>query len=128
MSRLMRDFFFKETVMNIQIFGRKKSSATKKAERYFSERRIKFHSVDLDDKQMSRGELESILSGLDDKEELIDKESKLYKSKFAYLKFDLFTELLANQELIKLPVVRNGKKSAAGDRPEIWSKWIDEDK
>jgi len=114
--------------MNIQIFGRKKSSATKKAERFFSERRIKYHLVDLDEKQMSRGELENILSGLNDKEELIDKDSKLYKAKYAYLKFDIFTELLANQELIKLPVIRNGKKAAAGDMPEIWKKWIDDEK
>lgn len=114
--------------MNIQIFGRKKSSGTKKAERFFSERRVKYHLVDLDEKQMSRGELESILSGLDDKEELIDKDSKLYKAKFAYLKFDIFTELLANQELIKLPVIRNGKKAAVGDKPDIWKKWVEEEK
>ncbi|HAQ61476.1 TPA: ArsC family transcriptional regulator [Candidatus Delongbacteria bacterium] len=113
--------------MNIQIFGRKKSSATKKAERFFSERRIKFHSVDIDEKQISKGELESIFAGLENKEDLIDKDSKLYKAKYAYLRFDIFTELLANQELIKLPVIRNGKKAAVGDRPEIWKKWIDED-
>jgi arsenate reductase (glutaredoxin) len=114
--------------MNIQIFGRKKSSATKKAERFFSERRIKFHSVDIDEKQMSRGELESVFAGIEDKDDLIDKESKLYKAKYAYLKFDIFTELLANQELIKLPVIRNGKKVTAGDRPEVWNKWIEEEK
>jgi len=111
--------------MNIQIFGRKKSSATKKAERFFSERRIKFHSVDLDEKQMSKGELDSIFSGLENKEDLIDKDSKLYKAKYAYLKFDIFTELLTNQELIKLPVIRNGKKVTAGDQTEVWKKWID---
>lgn len=113
--------------MNIQIFGRKKSSATKKAERFFSERRIKYHLVDLDEKQMSKGELDAVFSGLENKEDLIDKDSKLYKAKYAYLKFDIFTELFANQELIKLPVIRNGKKAAAGDMPDIWKKWIEED-
>lgn len=113
--------------MNIQIFGRKKSSSTKKAERFFSERRIKFHSVDLDEKQISKGELESIFAGMENKDDLIDKDSKMYKAKYAFLKFDVFTELLANQELIKLPVIRNGKKVTAGDRTEVWKKWIEED-
>ncbi len=113
--------------MNIQIFGRKKSSATKKAERFFSERRIKFHSVDLDEKQISKGELESIIAGMDNKDDLIDKDSKLYKAKYAYLRFDIFTELLTNQELIKLPVIRNGKKVTAGEQTEVWKKWIEED-
>lgn len=114
--------------MNIQIFGRKKSSLTKKAERFFSERRIKFHSVDLNEKQMSKGELESVISSLGSADELIDKDSKLYKSKFAYLQFDVKEELLANQEMLKLPVVRNGKKATAGDAPEIWKKWIKDEK
>ncbi len=114
--------------MNIQIFGRKKSSATKKAERFFSERRIKFHLVDLNEKNMSKGELESVISALGGAEELIDKDSKLYQSKFAYLQFDPKEELLANQEMIKLPVVRNGKKATAGDCPEVWKKWIEDEK
>lgn len=114
--------------MNIQIFGRKKSSLTKKAERFFSERRIKFHSVDVDEKQMSKGELESVISALGSADELIDKESKLYKSKFAYLQFDAKEELLVNQEMLKLPVVRNGKKATAGEAPEVWKKWIEDEK
>jgi len=110
--------------MNIQIFGRKKSSSTKKAERFFSERRIKYHLVDLDEKPVSRGEMEAIYSGIENKEDLIDKDSKLYRSKYAYMKFDIFDELLANQEMLKLPVVRNGKKVFAGDRPDDWKKLI----
>ncbi|MBU4487421.1 MAG: ArsC family transcriptional regulator [Candidatus Delongbacteria bacterium] len=114
--------------MNIQIFGRKKSSSTKKAERFFSERRIKYHLVDLDEKPVSRGEMEAIYSGMDIKEDLIDKESKLYKSKYAYLKFDIFEELSSNQEMLRLPIVRNGKKVTAGDQPEVWKKMIDVEK
>lgn len=111
--------------MNIQIFGRKKSSATKKAERFFSDRRIKFHSVDIDEKPVSKGELEAIFSGIEIKDDLIDKDSKLYKSKYAFLKFDIFEELMANQEMLNLPIVRNGKQVSAGDNPEIWKKWIE---
>ena len=114
--------------MNIQIFGRKKSSLTKKAERFFSERRLKFHSVDLDEKPMSKGELESIIAAIGSADELIDKDSKLYKSKFSYLQFDAKEELLANQEMIKLPVVRNGRKATAGESPEVWKKWIEDEK
>jgi len=115
--------------MNIQIFGRKKSSATKKAERFFSERRIKYHSVDLDEKKMSRGELESVISALGDPKELVDKESKLYKSKYAYLSFNVTEELLENQEMLKLPVVRNGRKASVGaDCQDVWKKWIEEEK
>ena len=114
--------------MNIQIFGRKKSSLTKKAERFFSERRIKFHSVDLDEKPMSRGELEKVISAVGDAQQLVDKESKLYKSKFAFLQFDVKEELLENQEMLKLPIVRNGNKAAAGECTDIWLKWIEEDK
>lgn len=114
--------------MNIQIFGRKKSSLTKKAERFFSERRIKFHSVDLDEKPMSRGELEKVISAVGDAQQLVDKESKLYKSKFAFLQFDVKEELLENQEMLRLPIVRNGNKATAGDAPEVWKKWIEEDK
>ncbi|MDY0017329.1 MAG: ArsC/Spx/MgsR family protein [Candidatus Delongbacteria bacterium] len=114
--------------MNIQIFGRKKSSLTKKAERFFSERRIKFHSVDLDEKPMSRGELEAVISGVGGAENLIDKDSKLYKSKYAYLSFDAKEELLANQEMIRLPIVRNGKNATAGESTDKWLKWIEEEK
>ena len=46
--------------MNIQIFGTKKSFDTKKAQRWFKERRIKFQFIDLKEKGMSRGELESV--------------------------------------------------------------------
>lgn len=115
--------------MNIQIFGRKKSSLTKIAERFFSERRIKFHSVGLDEKPMSRGELESVISATGDALQLIDKESKLYKSKFAYLQFDAKEELLENQEMLKLPIVRNGRKvTVGGECQDEWLKWIEEDK
>ena len=46
--------------MNIQIFGTKKSFDTKKAQRYFKERRVKFQFIDLKEKGMSKGELESV--------------------------------------------------------------------
>lgn len=64
--------------MNIQIFGTKKCSDTRKAERYFKERRIDFHFRDLSEKGISKGELENIKRAFD-VEELIDKEGKQYQ-------------------------------------------------
>ncbi|MFO7810445.1 MAG: ArsC family transcriptional regulator [Candidatus Delongbacteria bacterium] len=110
--------------MNIQIFGRKKSNQTKKAQRFFSDRGIKFHFVDLDQKIISKGELDNIMSALKEKEELLNKDSKLYRSKFLYLQFDLFEELLSNQEMISIPIVRNGNKATVGYCPDTWKLWI----
>ena len=58
--------------MNIQIFGKSKSFDTKKAERYFKERGIKFQSVDLPTKGLSKGELNSVLAAVGDIDKLID--------------------------------------------------------
>ncbi|MBN2788628.1 MAG: ArsC family transcriptional regulator [Candidatus Delongbacteria bacterium] len=110
--------------MNIQIFGRKKSKETKKAERFFSDRRIQFHSVDLDEKEMSKGELERVKNAVGGAEEMIDKESQLFKKKFQYLEYDAEEELLEDQSLLKLPIVRNGGKATVGYEPDIWKEWI----
>jgi len=110
--------------MNIQIFGRKKSKDTKKAERFFSDRRIEFHLVNLDEKEMSKGEFEKIKTAVGGAEEMIDKDSQLFKKKFQYLEFDADEELLDDQSLLKLPIVRNGGKATVGYEPEIWLKWI----
>ena len=69
--------------MNIQIFGRKKCFDTKKAERYFKERGIKFQSVDINSKGLSRGELDSVLAAVGSLDSLIDE--KEYKSGRAYV-------------------------------------------
>ena len=62
--------------MNIQIFGKSKSFDTKKAERYFKERGIKFQSVDLPTKGLSKGELNSVLAAVGDIDKLIDPKAK----------------------------------------------------
>lgn len=110
--------------MNIQIFGRKKSKDTKKAERFFSDRRIQFHSVDLDEKEMSKGELDRVKNAVGGAEEMIDKESQLFKKKFQYLQYDAEEELLEDQSLLKLPIVRNGGKATVGYEPEVWKEWV----
>lgn len=111
--------------MNIQIFGVKKCFDTKKAERHFKERRIKYQFINLDEKPMSKGELKSVISAVG-LSELIDKNSKAYKALNmgrivnANVKEEL---ILENPGLIKTPVVRNGRQATVGYRPEVWKDW-----
>ncbi len=110
--------------MNIQIFGTKKSSDTKKAERFFKERNIKFHFRNLAEKGISKGELENIarVIHIDD---LIDKEGKQFRKKnFAYMVFNTEEELLEDALLFKTPIVRNGNKVTIGYEPDIWKEWL----
>ena len=109
--------------MNIQIFGRSKCFDTKKAERYFKERRIKFQYIDIDKYPMSNGEFRSVKSavGLAALMNESAKDAEILK----YLAYDADKEekMLENQKLIKTPVVRNGKQATVGYCPEIWETW-----
>ena len=109
--------------MNIQIFGKSKCFDTKKAERYFKERRIKFQKIDLIGVGMSRGEFSSIRSvvGIDD---MIDSKSPGSEIlKYLAYEADREEKLLENPAFIKTPIVRNGKKATVGYCPEIWKSW-----
>ncbi len=112
--------------MNIQIFGTKKCFDTKKAERYFKERGIKYQFIDMKEKGMSRGEFNSVAAALGGAEKLIN-ESARDKDTLALMKYlsedDRNEKLLENPQLIKTPVVRNGKKATMGYCPEIWKEW-----
>jgi len=109
--------------MNIQIFGKQKCFDTKKAERYFKERGIKFQRIDILGVGMSRGEFNSVKSvlGLG---AMVDG-AALGAEIIKYLAYDADKEekLFANPELMKTPIVRNGKKATAGYCPEIWKEW-----
>ena len=109
--------------MNIQIFGKSKCFDTKKAERFFKERRIKYQYVDVLKYGMSMGELTSVKNavGLDN---LIDKNDEDYPL-VQYLASDSakLEKLYEDAYLIKTPVVRNGKQATVGYCPEIWSQW-----
>ena len=112
--------------MNLQIFGTKQCKNTKKAEMFFKERRISYHLVNLAEKPMSKGELQSVLSAVP-AENLLDTESKAYKSQnLQYMKFDVVSKLLENPALFKTPIIRNGKKATAGFEPDTWKKWLEE--
>ncbi|KAF0141499.1 MAG: arsenate reductase-like protein [Stygiobacter sp.] len=109
--------------MNIQIFGTKSCNDTKKAERFFKERRINFHFRDLNEKGIAKGELENITRVIP-LEHLIDKEGKQYKKRnMQFMVFDLEEELLADPLLLVTPIVRNGKEVTIGYQPDVWKKW-----
>ena len=95
--------------MNIQIFGTSKCFDTKKAQRYFKERGIKFQMIDLKEKEMSRGEFENVARALGGWEQLVNPAAK--------------DKQFENQQLFKTPIVRNGKKATVGYQPEIWKTW-----
>lgn len=106
----------------IQIFGTKKCKESAKALRFFKERNIKIHFVDLAEKGMSKGELQNI-SRFIPMNELIDTESREYeKLNLKYIKFVIEEELLLHPLLIKTPVVRSGKKASSGYKPETWAE------
>ena len=109
--------------MNIQIFGTLKCWDTRKAQRYFMERGIRFQFVDLAEKGPSKGEMASLNAavGIDN---LIDREGKEYARKnLKYLAHDVEEELLNDPLLLKTPIVRNGGKATVGYQPEVWKQW-----
>ncbi len=115
-------------IMNIQIIGTKKCSDTKKAQRFFKERSVKFHFLDLNEKPLSKGELTKITAKIG-KDNIIDTESKEYKKKgLAWMDFDPVEEVLENNQLLKTPVIRNGNEVTVGYDQKVWALWIKEGK
>ena len=112
--------------MNIQIFGTKKNADARKAERFFKERGVKFQYVDLKEKGLSKGELQSVLQAVGGLDQLIDPTAKDRDllTLLEYLTPEAkFEKLLENQQLLKQPVVRNGKRATVGYTPDIWKEW-----
>ena len=110
-------------MMNIQIFGKSKCFDSKKAERYFKERRIKFQRIDLAGVGLSRGEFNSVKAAVG-LSTMIDG-SVPGAEILQYLAYDADREekLLENPAFIKTPIVRNGKKATVGYCPEVWKSW-----
>ena len=112
--------------MNIQIFGTKKNFDSKKAERYFKERGIKYQFIDMKEKGLSKGEFQSVCQAVGGDNKLIDTDCK-DKDLLALITYiaeeDKAEKILENQSIIKVPVVRNGKQATVGYQPEIWKNW-----
>ena len=112
--------------MNIQIFGTKKCNGTKKAERFFKERGIKYQFIDMKKYGMSGGEFDSVLRAVGGIEKLVDwngKDPDLDLIRYMADQRDQEDRVFENQGLMKLPVVRNGKQATVGYCPETWATW-----
>ena len=97
--------------MNVIIYGTKKCAETRKAERFFRERRISAQFRDLADKPLAEGELKNIAAG-HRLEELIDSGSAAYERRgLAHMEFDPFEELLRDSSLLVTPIIRIDRKS-----------------
>ena len=109
--------------MNIQIFGLKKCRETQKTERYFKERRILYHFVDLAERGLSKGELDKIKTAVG-LEKLLNFGSKEYvRLNMQYIIHNREEMLLKHPMLLNTPIVRNGPKASVGYCPEIWQGW-----
>ena len=112
--------------MNIQIFGTKKCNDTKKAERYFKERGMKFQFIDMKEKGMSKGEFTSVAQvngGLENMLNVDCKDQDAYALIIYTAEEDKLEKILENQQVIKTPIVRNGKQSTIGYQPDVWKGW-----
>lgn len=110
--------------MNIQVFGTKKCQDTRKTERYFKERGISYHFVDLNIRGLSKGELDKVKAAVGGYNNLIDTAGKEYqKRNLKYIIHDVAEELVAHPALLKTPIVRNGAHATVGYRPEVWQEW-----
>ena len=116
----------KEIQMNIQIFGTKKCNDTKKAERFFKERGIKYQFIDMKEKGMSKGEFTSVAQANGGLENMVNWEGK-DQDTLALIKYiaeeDKLAKVLENPSVIRTPIVRNGKQSTIGYQPEVWKGW-----
>lgn len=112
--------------MNIQIFGSKKNNDSKKAERWFKERNISFQFIDIKEKGLGKGEFNSVCQAVGGIDNIIDLECK-DKDLLALVKYitadQKADKILENQQIIKLPVVRNGKQATVGYQPAVWKGW-----
>lgn len=111
--------------MNIQIYGMAKSFDTKKAERYFKERKIKVQMIDLARFGLSPREFETVRAavGLTN---MINKKAKDYEASFIEHLADeeaIIDKLFETPTLYNAPFVRNGRSVTVGYCPDIWKTW-----
>ena len=112
--------------MNIQIFGKNKCFDTKKAERYFKERRVKYQLVDLIRFGLSGKEFDAVIRGVGGIDNLIDwncKDDAITLMKYMDDTVAKEDKVFDNPKLMRTPIVRNGKQVTVGYRPEIWATW-----
>ena len=109
--------------MNIQIFGKSKCFDTKKAERWFKERRIRFQAVDLKKQGMSLGELASVKNAVGLEAMVDSKHPDAVLVSYLASSQAKVEKLFEDPTLLRTPVVRNGKQATVGYQPEVWKGW-----
>ena len=108
----------------LQIIGTRDSADTRKAERYFKERRVPFAFVDLKERPLSPGELESIARALGP-DALLDPDSRAFqRAGLAHLVYNPLEEALKNPLLLRMPIARRGREAVAGYDPQAWEAWL----
>ena len=117
--------------MNVQIFGFRDCQDTRKAQRFFAERRIAVHFVDLDERPASKGELRRFAERFGPAA-LIDRQGARYKALGLRVSGDspqrLLDRALTDPRLLRTPLVRNGGKVTVGLTPDDWQGWVDAEK
>jgi len=112
--------------LNIQIFGKSKCFDTKKAERYFKERRIKYQLVDLLRYGLSGKEFEAVLRGVGGIDNLIDwnaNDPQITLMKYMDDPVAKEDKVFDEPKLMRTPIVRNGKYVTVGYCPDVWKDW-----
>ena len=117
--------------MTVQIFGFRDCQDTRKAQRFFAERRIAVHFVDLDERPAAKGELRRFAERFGPAA-LIDKDGPRYKALGLRVAGDspqrLLDRALTEPRLLRTPLVRNGGKVTVGHAPDDWKAWVDAEK
>jgi arsenate reductase (glutaredoxin) len=112
--------------MEVQIFGIKKSPDTRKALRFFAERRVKTHFVDLQERAASLGELKRFAQKFS-VAALVDRQSRRFADLglgSASLSDDRWLDKLVEEPLmLRMPLVRHGSQLTVGDATSIWLGW-----
>lgn len=114
--------------MNVQIFGFRDCQDTRKAQRFFSERRIPVHFVDMDQRPAAKGELRRFAEKFGPAA-LIDREGRRFRDLGLRVSGDspqrLLEKATGDPRLLRTPLVRNGPRVTIGYQPDEWQAWID---
>jgi arsenate reductase len=113
--------------LSVQIFGHERDQGTRAAMRFFKERRVAIHLVDLMRKPIARGEIRRFVDRFGARA-LFDETSKAYRDGgLGYLRMDeaeMVERLLGDQALLRLPLVRFGNEVAVGRDEATWKRWF----
>ena len=115
------------TAPSVQVFGLESDNATRAAIRFFKERRVAIHLVDIRRKRIAPGELRRFVERLG-ATALLDVEGPAYRDAgLAYMRLDetgIVERLLADPRLLRLPLVRFGNEVTAGRAEATWKQWL----